>query len=65
MNEAPQITQLLKAREVCELLRCSRWVLKQLLRDKKLPAMRIGTGRGTLRFRREDVEAFIRSSAAA
>lgn len=65
MGDLGELPRLLKAGEVCSVLRCSRWVLKKLIRQKKLIPLRIGSGKGTLRFRKEDLEEFIRSSAAA
>ena len=49
------MNSLLTAQEVSELLRYPVRTIYKFVRDKQLPAIKIGS----LRFRREDVQAFI------
>ena len=46
--------------EVAELLTVSKWAVRRYVREKRLRAVRLGPPpSGAVRFRMEDVEAFI------
>ena len=55
----PSTTRLLTVPEVAEWLRISTSLVYQLADAGKLPVHRIGNGRGTIRFRPEDIEAYL------
>jgi excisionase family DNA binding protein len=53
--------QLLTVSDVAEWLNVSGSLVYQLVESKKIPVCRIGNGRGAIRFRHEDIEAYIAS----
>jgi excisionase family DNA binding protein len=53
------MTDLLKAKEVCEKLQVSRMTLHRLVKRGTLPVVRIGR---LLRFRRESIEKYLKSA---
>jgi excisionase family DNA binding protein len=61
MNETGKENGLLTLEQVAELLACSRaWVRDHCSRrSPRIPCVRLGGKRALIRFRREDVEAFI------
>ena len=50
---------LLTINDVAAWLNVSRSLVYQLVEAKKIPVCRIGNGRGTIRFRHEDVEEYV------
>lgn len=53
--------RLLTVGDVAEWLNVSGSLVYQLVESRKIPACRIGNGRGAIRFRHEDIEAYIAS----
>ena len=49
-------------REVAEILRVSKATIYGLCGDGKLVHIRVGSGRGAIRIRQEDLDAFIASA---
>ena len=45
--------------EACEYLKISAPTLYRLIKQRKLAYSKIGTGRGTYRFKKEDLEAYL------
>lgn len=54
---------MLSIEEVAERLRVSESTIRNLVREKKLRAYRIGGKRGRLRFTAEDVDRYIERTA--
>ena len=54
--------QLLTVSEVADWLNVSRSLVYQLVEAKQIAACRIGNGRGAIRFRTEDIDAFVEAS---
>jgi len=50
---------LLTVKELAERLNCSESLVYQIADSGKIAVVRIGTGRGTLRFRPEDVDDYL------
>ena len=50
---------MLRVAEVANRLGVSAALVYQLIADRRLPHFRIGTGRGTIRVRGEDVDAYL------
>ena len=46
-------------KEVADILKVSPATVYQLCAQRKLAHIRVGTGRGTIRIRQEDLDAFI------
>ena len=62
MPEAQQQSkQLLTVGDVAKWLNVSGSLVYQLVEAKKIPVCRIGNGRGAIRFRPADIEAYITS----
>ena len=57
-----KLNRLLTVADVAEWLNVSSSLIYQLVESRKIPVCRIGTGRGTIRFRSEDIENYIASS---
>jgi excisionase family DNA binding protein len=57
--------RLWTVREVAERLRVSAQVVYRLCRDGKLRHLRVGVGRGAIRVRDEDLNAFLEQAAVA
>lgn len=53
---------LLTVGDVAKWLNVSSSLVYQLVESKKIPICRIGNGRGTIRFRFEDIEDYITST---
>ena len=53
------MSPLLLPADVCAVLRCSGSTLKRLARAGTLCPLYTGSGRGTRRYRAEDVEAYL------
>lgn len=51
--------ELLSVKEVCEILKLSRWTITKLVESGQLKASRIG---GSYRFRKEDIENLIENT---
>lgn len=51
--------RLLTVRDVAKKLQLSSTVIYSLVSDGTLPALRVGQGRGSIRFRNRDVEEFL------
>ncbi len=60
-HESLQQTCLLNIREAAEYLAVSPALLYRLVADRQIQHVRVGIGRGTIRFRSEDLEQFKRS----
>lgn len=56
------LSQLLTVAEVQQRLRVSRACVYTLIQTRRLPSVRIGVGRGTIRVLLEDLEAFVAAS---
>ena len=54
-------SQLLNAKQVAARLSCSLQCVYSLVEHGLLPAVRIGIGRGVLRFTEDDIERFIQN----
>jgi excisionase family DNA binding protein len=54
--------RLLTVNEVAAWLNVSASLIYQLVEGRKIPVCRIGNGRGAIRFRSIDIEAYIASS---
>lgn len=54
--------QLLKVKEVAEALRVSPSLVYSLIESGRLPACRVGRGRGSVRVLHEDLLAYIEAS---
>lgn len=62
LNELEPCTRvpvLLRPKQVAEMLGISRSLVYQLVEQGKLGCYRIGLGRGAIRFRLDDVEAYL------
>lgn len=62
MNEitSPASTEpLLTVREVADLLRLSEPCVYTMVAGRRLPHLRVGNGRGSIRFSRQDIERFL------
>lgn len=53
--------KLLTVRESAEQLGCSEALVYLLCSDRRLPHVRLGTGRGTIRIAEEDINEFVKS----
>jgi excisionase family DNA binding protein len=53
--------KILTVKEVAEFLRVSEGCVYSLAAQGVLPSVRIGVGRGVIRFQEEDVSAFIQN----
>ena len=53
--------RLLTVGDVADWLNVSGSLIYQLVESKKLPVCRIGNGRGAIRFRPDDIKAYIAS----
>lgn len=51
--------ELLSVKEVCDILKLSRWTITKLVESGQLKASRIG---GSYRFRKEDIENLIENT---
>ena len=60
-----QRDKLLTVLEVADWLSCSQQCVYDMASKGVLPSVRVGTGRGTLRFAPDDVQDFIDSSRTA
>ena len=60
-KEQEQSKRLLTVGDVAEWLNVSGSLVYQLVEARKIPVCRIGNGRGAIRFRPEDIEAYIAS----
>ena len=49
----------LDLQEACEYLKISAPTLYRLIKQRKIAYSKIGTGRGTYRFKQEDLEAYL------
>lgn len=58
-TEEPLPPEFLPAREVADLLRVSIGCIYSLVDRGLLPCLRIGIGRGTLRFTEDDVRSYL------
>jgi excisionase family DNA binding protein len=58
-SEQDQPKRLLTVAEVAQWLSVSSSLVYQLVESGKLPIYRIGNGRGAIRFRPEDIEAYL------
>ncbi len=56
---------MLDIEEVAERLRVSESTIRALVREKRLRAYRIGGKRGRLRFKEEDIDRYVESTATA
>lgn len=61
-NDENNMNRLLTVADVAEWLNVSSSLIYQLVESRKIPVCRIGTGRGTIRFRSEDIENYIAST---
>ncbi len=59
MSSLPDELRLLTVSEVSDWLSVSPSLIYQLVERGELAVYRIGTGRGSIRFRREDVDAYL------
>lgn len=62
MNEITSIasaTPLLTVREVAQVLRLSQACVYTMVARGQLPHLRVGNGRGSIRFSREDLDRFL------
>jgi excisionase family DNA binding protein len=50
---------MLRVAEVAKRLGVSQALVYQLLTERRIPHFRLGTGRGTIRIRAEDVDAYL------
>lgn len=54
--------KLLVKKEVCEYLRIASATLDRLIRDKEIPFIKLGKGRGSkVLFRKSDIDNFLES----
>lgn len=51
-------TDLYDLREACKYLKISQPTMYRLIKQRKIAYSKIGTGRGTYRFRKEDLDAY-------
>jgi excisionase family DNA binding protein len=58
-EEKGMVMQTRTVREVAEILRVSSATIYALCGNGKLPHIRVGSGRGAIRIRQEDLDAFI------
>ncbi len=49
-------------REACEYLKISAPTMYRMIKNRELTYSKIGTGRGTYRFRKEDLDAYVKSN---
>jgi excisionase family DNA binding protein len=61
-SEVGERNELLTVREVAGLLRVSQNCVYELVGKGRLACYRVGTGRGAIRIRRGDVEAYLAGS---
>jgi excisionase family DNA binding protein len=54
---------MLRVREAAERLKCSEALVYELCAQRRLAHVRLGLGRGTIRIRPEDLDAFISGAA--
>ena len=64
MKENTNTTKLLTVRDVAELLQLSESSVYTMASAGVLPHLRVGNGRGTIRFRQEDIGQFLDSCQA-
>lgn len=62
MSDLAKLPELLTASEVASYLRVSRRWVHEWTKNGILPFCRVGKGKGVLRFRREDVQAYLNST---
>lgn len=64
-SDAPPLAEMLTAAEVAKALRVSVQTISRWAADGTLPSVKFGnpTGKGPVRFRREDVEKIIEGGA--
>ena len=65
MKENYKTPKLLTVRDVAELLQLSESSVYAMAATGVLPHLRVGNGRGTIRFRQEDIAQFLESCQAA
>ncbi len=53
--------KLLTVRESAERLGCSEALVYLLCSERRLPHVRLGTGRGTIRIAEDDISEFVKS----
>jgi excisionase family DNA binding protein len=53
--------KLLTVREAAERLGCSEALVYLLCSERRLPHVRLGTGRGTIRIAEDDINEFVKS----
>jgi excisionase family DNA binding protein len=61
-HDGPDRLQLLTVAEVAGLLRISKSLVYGLVESGRLPASRLGKGRGAIRIKSTDVEVFVDES---
>lgn len=65
LSEVPGARDSLTVAQVAKRLGCCEHTARQLIKDGKLPAMRVGGRRGTLRVRPDDLAAYERAAAGS
>jgi excisionase family DNA binding protein len=60
-TSGPKISALMTVSDVAERLRISVSLVYQMVESGKLPVIRIGNGRGAVRFTNEDIDSYINS----
>ena len=58
-NDETKNSNLLTVKDVAARLNVSSSLVYQIVEGGKLPVHRIGNGRGSIRFRSEDIEAYV------
>ena len=53
------MTELYDLREACDYLKISQPTMYRLIKQRKIAYSKIGTGRGTYRFKKEDLDAYL------
>ena len=64
-TSSSQQQRLLTVREVAALLRLSEASVYLMATSGKLPSLRVGNGRGSIRFRAKDIDQFLDGSQTA